>query len=241
MPVNHSAIENIHSRIARALQRAGREGEEITLIAVSKTKPIEDIVTAYQAGIRHFGENRVGELEEKVRALRHLPDLKWHFIGHLQTRQSQSVARHAHVFHAVDRIKIALRLSSQLNDLQRNLPVFIQVNVSGEESKHGFACENRNHDARRIEGLFEAIERISVLPNLRIQGLMTMAPFDASKEALRSIFRNTAALSTLVREKFPHLAARTLSMGMSGDFEIAIEEGATMVRIGSAIFGERNY
>ena len=126
------------SVISSAAAHSGRSAEEITLVAVSKTKPIEAIVDAYHAGLRHFGENRAHELEQKVGQLTHLPELQWHFIGRLQTRQSLPVASHAAAFHAVDRLKIATRLSSQLSQLNRTLPVFIQVNVSGEESKAGF-------------------------------------------------------------------------------------------------------
>ncbi|VFN04212.1 MAG: hypothetical protein BECKG1743D_GA0114223_108481 [Candidatus Kentron sp. G] len=236
---NNQSVQIIRDRISRAAQRAGRGAEDITLVAVSKTKPIEDIVAAYEAGVRHFGENRTEEFEEKARALTHLVDLKWHFIGHLQTRQSGPVARYAHFFHAVDRIKIAQRLSSQLGEIQRNLPIFIQVNVSGEESKSGFGCKNWKTDDRQVEELLGAIGEIAILPNLEILGLMTMAPFDAQEDTLRDIFRNMAGLSARVQEAFPRLRAQQLSMGMSGDFEIAIEEGATLVRIGSAIFGTR--
>nr|VFK64187.1 MAG: hypothetical protein BECKTC1821F_GA0114240_11171 [Candidatus Kentron sp. TC] len=239
MASNNRTIQTIHDRIARAAQRVGRNAEDITLVAVSKTKPIEKIIAAYEAGIRHFGENRVEELEEKAHALRHLKDLKWHFIGHLQTRQSQSVVRYAHFFHAVDRVKIAQRLSSRLGEQGRNLPVFIQVNVSGEESKHGFSCKDWKTHPQRFSALKSALEKIACLPNVGILGLMTMAPFGAPEEELRDIFRNTAQLLAHIREDLPHIPARQLSMGMSGDFEIAIREGATLVRIGSAIFGER--
>nr|VFK15933.1 MAG: hypothetical protein BECKLPF1236B_GA0070989_108611 [Candidatus Kentron sp. LPFa] len=232
-------IPIIRDRIARAAQRIGRNAEDITLVAVSKTKPIEEIVAAYESGVRHFGENRVEELEEKARALSHLEGLKWHFIGHLQTRQSQSVARYAHFFHAVDSVRIAQRLSSQLGEQQRSLPVFIQVNVSGEASKHGFDCKDWKTHAQRLEALKIALDEIARLPNLEILGLMTMAPFNAPEEVLRDIFRNVAQLSVRIQEDLPHIPAWQLSMGMSGDFEIAIREGATLVRIGSAIFGER--
>jgi len=239
MEKDNQAVHIIRDRMARAAQRAGRRAEDITLVAVSKTKPIGDIVDAYASGVRHFGENRTEELEKKAQALGHLPGLQWHFIGHLQSRQSEIVARHAHFFHAVDRVRIAQRLSSQLGEMQRNLPVFIQINVSGEASKQGFAGEDWAHNSQQREELLGAIKEISILPNLEILGLMTMAPLDAPEGVLRSVFRNMAGLSAHVREQLPDLAARQLSMGMSDDFEIAIEEGATLVRIGSAIFGKR--
>nr|VFK16163.1 MAG: hypothetical protein BECKLFY1418C_GA0070996_102122 [Candidatus Kentron sp. LFY] len=239
MKNNHRAVQTIRDRIARAARRTGRGAQDITLVAVSKTKPIEEIIAAYKAGVRHFGENRTEELEEKARALRHLIDLKWHFVGHLQTRQSRVVADFAHFFHAVDGVKIARRLSSQLEEIQRNLPVFIQVNASGEDSKHGLRCENWEVEPFQMETLFNTIREVATLPNLEILGLMTMAPFHAPEEALRGIFGKMARLSARVQKAFPELAARQLSMGMSGDFEIAIEEGATLVRIGTAIFGTR--
>nr|VFK26271.1 MAG: hypothetical protein BECKMB1821G_GA0114241_101947 [Candidatus Kentron sp. MB] len=239
MTNQNQAVQTIRDRIAEAARHTGRSAEDITLVAVSKTKPIEEIVAAYEAGIRHFGENRIEELEEKAQALRHLQDLKWHFIGHLQTRQSQSVAQYAHFFHAVDSIKIAQRLSSQLSEYKRNLPIFIQVNVSGEETKAGFSCKHWKTDAEQRQTLLSAIEEINLLPHLEILGLMTMAPFNAPEEELLDIFRNMAELSKDIQESLPHIPARELSMGMSGDFEIAIREGATVVRIGSAIFGGR--
>jgi len=239
MANDNQAMQAIQNRIAQAAQGAGRNAEDITLVAVSKTKPIEAIITAYEAGIRHFGENRADELEEKAVALNHLKDLKWHFIGHLQTRQSKPIVRYAHYFHAVDRVKIAQHLSTQLQTLKRNLPVFIQVNVSGEESKSGFKCNDWQKDIQQIETLIQAIKEIATLPNIQILGLMTMAPFNAPEDTLRPIFQNMETLSQYLSEQLSDMTINQLSMGMSGDFEIAIEEGATHVRIGSAIFGKR--
>ena len=135
-------VSNVLKRIERAAIRSGRTADDITLVAVSKTKPITATIEAYHAGIRHFGENRANELEQKAEQLSHLSDLQWHFIGRLQTRQSLPVANYAAAFHAVDRMKIATRLSSQVSQLNRTLAVFIQVNVSGEDSKAGFDCTN---------------------------------------------------------------------------------------------------
>lgn len=241
MENHHQTIQATYTRIAQAAQRAGRSAEQITLVAVSKRKPIEDILAVYQTGVRHFGENRAEELEEKAIALSHLTDLQWHFIGHLQTRQSKPVAQYAHYFHAVDRVKIAQRLSSQLIEFNRSLPVFIQVNLSGEISKGGFPSDNWQNDAVQSENLIQAIKTIADLPNLKVLGLMTMAPFNAPEDTLHRIFNNMATLSHYVHNKLPAIPVQQLSMGMSGDFEIAIEEGATYVRIGSAIFGERTF
>jgi len=236
MKNNCHAIKAVNEHIKQAAERSGHSVEDITLVAVSKTRPIEDIIAVYETGVRHFGENRTEELAEKAAALSHLPDLKWHFIGNLQTRQSKIVAEHANCFHAVDRVKIARRLSSQLIKFDRRLPVFIQINVSGEASKSGFQCDNWQTDASQTENLIQAIKEITILPHLEVQGLMTMAPFGAPQDTLREIFKSMAELSAYLHAKLPDIPAQKLSMGMSGDFEIAIEEGATHVRIGSAIF-----
>lgn len=236
-------VTSVLKRVEQAAIRSGRSADEITLVAVSKTKPITEILDAYNAGLRHFGENRAHELEQKALQLAHLPDLQWHFIGRLQTRQSQPVAHNAAVFHAVDRMKIATRLSSQLSQLKRTLPVFIQINVSGEDSKAGFDCTNWQaiRDGQEGERLIQTIEKISQLPRLDVRGLMTMAPYGAPEAITRPLFRRMRELSEWLRATKPTLNLPELSMGMSADFEIAIEEGATCVRVGSAIFGARQY
>ncbi|MEN8220035.1 MAG: YggS family pyridoxal phosphate-dependent enzyme [Pseudomonadota bacterium] len=236
---NVHPVQNVLDRINEAAKRGGRSATNITLVAVSKTKPIEDIVAAYHAGVRHFGENRANELAEKAAALSHLPDIQWHFIGHLQTRQSNPVAEHAHYFHAVDRIKIAERLSTQLQELDRTLPVFIEVNISGEESKGGFKCADWENNQEQRDTISRAMRSIAALPNIQVCGLMTMAPWTAPEATLRDIFSRLRRLSEWLNSHFPEQQATELSMGMSGDFEIAIEEGATCVRVGSAIFGKR--
>jgi len=229
-------VQNVLGRINEAAKRGGRIATNITLVAVSKTKPIEDIVAAYEAGVRHFGENRAKELAEKAAALSHLPDIHWHFIGHLQTRQRNSVAEHAHYFHAVDRIKIAEQLSTQLQKRDRALPVFIEVNISGEETKGGFKCTDWENNQEQRDTISRAMGRIAALPNIQVRGLMTMAPRVAQEAIVRDIFSRLRRLSEWLNSNFPELQATELSMGMSGDFEIAIEEGATCVRVGSAIF-----
>lgn len=236
-------VSNVLKRIERAAIRSGRTADDITLVAVSKTKPITAIIEAYHAGIRHFGENRANELEQKAEQLSHLSDLQWHFIGRLQTRQSLPVANYAAAFHAVDRMKIATRLSSQVSQLNRTLAVFIQVNVSGEDSKAGFDCTNWDAIQNGKEGelLIQAIEKISQLPGLDVRGLMTMAPYGAPETITRPLFRRMRELSEWVQSNPSTSTLSELSIGMSADFEIAIEEGATSVRVGSAIFGARQY
>ena len=232
-------IENVLNRIQQAAYRVNSSADNVTLVAISKTQPIEDIIAAYEVGIRHFGENRAEELAEKAAQLSHLKDLQWHFIGHLQSRQSKSVAEHAHYFHAVDRVKIAEQLSKQLQELDRSLPVFIEVNVSGEESKGGFSCTDWENNQEQRDTLLEAVKTIAALPNLNIRGFMTMAPFKAPEDTIRTIFKRLHQLSDWLNAELPELKAKELSMGMSGDFEIAVEEGATHVRVGSAIFGKK--
>ncbi|MDM8560623.1 YggS family pyridoxal phosphate-dependent enzyme [Candidatus Parabeggiatoa sp. HSG14] len=239
MKNKNQLIEEVLNCIQQATDRVDRSSNDVTLVAVSKTHPIEDIVVAYQAGIRHFGENRADELAKKAIQLSHLKDLQWHFIGHLQTRQSKIVAEYAHCFHAVDRVKIAEHLSKQLQKLDHILPVFIEVNVSGEKSKGGFSCDDWENDQQQRDSFLKAVTTIAALPNLNIHGLMAMAPFKASKELIRNIFKSLHQLSEWLNRELPELKAKELSMGMSGDFEIAVEEGATHVRVGSAIFGKR--
>lgn len=233
-------VSDILERINRAALNSHRSPSEITLVAVSKQKPVSDIVTAYEIGIRHFGENRVEELEEKADQLRYLKDIQWHFIGRLQSRQSEGVAKHASCFHALDRMKIADRLSSHLVHLHKTLPVFIQVNVSGEESKAGFECSEWENNAQQTQNLAAAVIEIAKLPALEIRGLMTMAPWEAQESTLRLIFQRMYKLSQWLKDTMPHINCSELSMGMSHDFEVAIEEGSTCVRVGSSIFGTRN-
>lgn len=240
MEDKQSLIDKVLQHIREAAERAGRTADEVTLVAVSKTRPLEDILAAYEVGVRHFGENRAEEFAQKAAALSHLTDLQWHFIGHLQTRQSKPVADHAHCFHALDRLKIAERLSRQLQEAGRTLPVFIEVNVSGEASKGGFNCADWENDQVQRDAFLQAVQQIVALPNLEVRGLMTMAPFDVGEDEIRSVFRRLHQLSEWLNTELPDLQARQLSMGMSGDFELAVEEGATHVRVGTAIFGVRN-
>lgn len=236
---SHSALSQLAERIDAAAQRSQRTAESVQLIAVSKRKPIEDIIKAYEAGVRDFGENRAEELAEKVNALQHLTDIRWHFIGQLQSRQSQPVADHAYCFHAVDRIKIAERLSKQLTEKNKQLPVFIQVNISGEESKTGFDCSQWEEDSTQQQALLTAVAHILQLPALQVQGIMMMAPFNIPAEQIRTLFKRTYQLSQWLQQHYPDANIDKISMGMSGDFELAIEEGATHIRVGSAIFGAR--
>jgi len=235
-------LELVRERIAEAAVRAGRDPGEITLVAVTKTHPSDIAVAAYQAGVRHLGENRVGEGASKIPAVHATlagPRPTWHMVGHVQSRKAKRVVEHFDFVHSVDRLKIARRLSRFAKKTERSLPALLECNVSGEGSKYGFDLQDWEHDVGQLESFFAAVEEILTLPALSVQGLMTMAPFVADAEDARPVFASLNALLDALQERFPSQDWRHLSMGMTNDFEIAIEEGATLVRIGRAIFGER--
>ena len=245
-------LAQVQERIAEASLRVGRDPSEVTLVAVAKTFPPEAVVAAYQAGVRHFGENRVEEGAAKIPAVHAAisgpsgrgplgasPRPTWHMVGHVQSRKAQAVVAHFDYVHSVDRLKIAQRLSRFAQEAGRTLPVLLECNVSGEESKFGFDLQGWERDEARQKTFFAAVEEILALPALVVQGLMTMAPFVADPETVRPVFASLRALLETLRERFPAHDWRHLSMGMTDDFEVAIEEGATMVRIGRAIFGRR--
>jgi len=237
-------LDQVLERIALAVGRAGRNPADITLVAVTKTWPAELVVAAYRAGIRQVGENRAEELSRKkalvTEMLPDAGDLIWHQIGTLQSRKTRLVAENADVFHALDRLKIARRLSQQVTDFGRSLPVLLEVNLSGETSKSGFLANKWEEDATQRESLRNVIETIAQLPGLELQGVMTMAPWGVQEDLIRSIFRRTRLLVEWLQNEVPHVTLNQLSMGMTDDFEIAIEEGATYVRVGRAIFGSRH-
>ncbi|MFZ0544832.1 MAG: YggS family pyridoxal phosphate-dependent enzyme [Candidatus Promineifilaceae bacterium] len=231
-------------RVAQAARRSGREPEAVTLVSVTKTWPLEVLMAAYEIGIRQFGENRAGELAEKRQEMEKRLgadlDVVWHQIGDLQSRKTATVADHADVFHALDRLKIANRLSDRMVENGRaEMPVFLEVNVSGEASKSGFHCSNWEEDGSQRENLKKAAAAVAGLPGLKPVGLMTMAPWDVSPDEIRRVFRRTGKLAEWLQTAVPQADWSQLSMGMTDDFEIAIEEGATHVRIGRAIFGRR--
>jgi len=220
-------LGEIRARIAHAAQAAGREPKEVQLLAVSKTKPPELMREAYAAGQRAFGENYAQELRDKAQALADLQGLELHAIGPLQTNKAKYVAQSAAAFHALDRAGLAEELSRRCVALGRILPCYIEVNLGGESQKGGVAPE----------GLEPLLEATSTLAGIRIVGLMCIPPNLDDPEAARPYFARLRALRDELRSKHPALVG--LSMGMSGDFEVAIAEGATVVRVGSAIFGGR--
>ena len=217
-------LEAVQERIALACRRAGRSREDVTLIAVTKTVAPDTIETAYKLGICHFGENRVQEAEKKIKLLFHLrPNPSWHMIGHLQSNKIKTAVGLFDMIHSVDSLELAKTLDLRAQSLNHRIPVLLQVNVSGESSKNGFSIKNINAE----------YSRICCLPGVIVSGLMTIAPSVKDPEQVRPIFIK-------LRELRDHFGLEHLSMGMTDDFEVAIEEGATMIRLGRAIFGERS-
>ncbi len=222
-------VAAVRERICAAAISAGRNPDDVRLVAVSKTRPPSDIVDCMAAGETIFGENYVQELVRKAASVELSPE--WHFIGHLQSNKVRSITGIVTLIHSVDRLSLAEEISREWGKLGKSCDILLQVNVSGEESKSGVA----------EEGLIKLAVEISRLPYVRISGLMTMPPFFSDPELSRPCFARLRELSgLLVKEDIPNVHMSELSMGMSGDFEVAIGEGATLVRVGSAIFGERN-
>jgi pyridoxal phosphate enzyme (YggS family) len=225
-------VAEVRGRIATAARRAGRKPEEIALMAVSKTCAAEHIREAYDAGLRVFGENRVQEFAGKADALRELRDVQWHLIGHLQ---SNKAAKAAELFAAVDSVdspRLAEKLNASAEALGKTLEVLIEINVGGEAAKSGVVS-----DSSELEGLLLGA---TTLKHLEFRGLMTVPPFSDDAEQARPYFRKLRELrDRIAARKLPNVRMEVLSMGMSHDFDVAIEEGSTCVRVGTAIFGKR--
>lgn len=228
-----SVCENykeVEKRVEEACKRAGRKREEVTLIAVSKTKPVSMIEELLPLNVRDFGENKVQELTAKAEILPSA--LHWHMIGHLQRNKVKYIVDKACIIHSVDSLRLAEEISKAAQKKQVTAKILIEVNVAEEESKFGV----------RTSELLPLIEAISLLPNIAIKGLMTIAPYLKNPEENRWIFQKLKNLSIDIKGKnFDNVTMDVLSMGMTGDYEVAIEEGATHVRVGTGIFGERNY
>lgn len=234
----------VRERIAAAARRVNRDPATIRLVGVTKAHPAEVIRAALDAGLSDIGENRVQEAEAKMAALaaeRHR--LTWHLIGHLQTNKAKKAAMLFDMVHSVDSLRLAQMLDRHAADVHRvakdRLPVLLQVNVSGEATKFGFDLCGWDEQPDIYERFCADVEQILTLPHLEVRGLMTIAPWAPDPEQARPIFRAVRRLRDDLAQRFPAIAWRELSMGMTDDFEVAIEEGATMVRIGRAIFGER--
>ncbi|HEY76615.1 MAG TPA: YggS family pyridoxal phosphate-dependent enzyme [Thermoflexia bacterium] len=238
----HQNLLSVQERIAEAAMRAGRDPAEITLVAVTKTFPVQAILLGYDLGLRHFGENRPEEGAEKIPQVNAAvggPRPTWHMVGHVQSRKAALTVAHFDVVHSVDRLKIARRLSRFAVEAGRVIPVLLECNVSGEATKFGFLVDHWQEDEDQREAFFAACAEILALPGIRVEGLMTMAPIAEDPEEVRPVFASLRALRDALMERFPQAVWRELSMGMTDDFEVAVEEGATMVRIGRAIFGPR--
>jgi len=220
----------VHARIAAACQRVGRDPAGVRLLPVSKTKPDASLRMAYAAGCRVLGENKPQEAYRKWEAMQDLTDLQWSVIGHLQTNKAKLVARFASEFQALDSLRVAEALERRLQAEGRGLDVFVQVNTSGEASKYGLPPDE----------VAAFLRELPAFPALRVRGLMTLALFSAEAERVRECFVLLRGLRDRLRQEAPDgIGLDELSMGMSGDYEIAIEEGATVVRVGQAIFGAR--
>jgi pyridoxal phosphate enzyme (YggS family) len=226
-------IQSIQERIDSAARRAGRRPEEIALMAVTKTHPPERIREAHAAGLRLFGENRVQEFAGKAPALADLAAAEWHMIGHLQTNKAGKTVELFSAVDSVDSLKLAERLDAAARALNKKLSVLIEINVGGEAAKSGLAP-----DSRDLEGLLHRAPRFEAL---EFRGLMTVPPFANDPEQARPYFRKLRDLrDTIAARRLPAIGLDVLSMGMSHDFEVAIEEGSTCVRVGTAIFGTRS-
>ena len=221
-------LKEVRERIEAACRRAGRYPREVTLIAVSKTKPAQMVQEAYEAGARDFGENKVQEILEKKPALPQ--DIRWHMIGHLQRNKVHQVLGQAVLIHSVDSLRLAHQIQMEAEKKGLEPDILLEVNVAKEESKFGFFLEDAE----------EAIRQIAKLSRVHIKGLMTIAPFVENPEENRGIFQKLYQFSVDIAAKnIDNVTMDVLSMGMSNDFEVAIEEGATMVRVGTSIFGAR--
>ncbi|MGN0505547.1 MAG: YggS family pyridoxal phosphate-dependent enzyme [Lachnospiraceae bacterium] len=231
-------MKEVERRIHAACERSGRDASEVTLIAVSKTKPVSMILEAVSAGMTEFGENKPQELRDKTEELvpEHYPEisgsLHWHMIGNLQTNKIKYVVGKTVLIHSIDSVKLAEAVSKEAVKKQISCDILLEVNMAEEDSKHGFSESE----------VISAVRQISVLPGLRIRGLMTVAPYTELPEENRCYFRKMKQLLIDINSKnIDNVFMDTLSMGMTSDYEIAVEEGATMVRVGTGIFGERNY
>lgn len=224
-------VDAVWERIARAAETSGRSADEITLIAVGKTHPPARLIPAIEAGIRHFGENRIQEAENKIPELSG-HDLTWHMVGHLQRNKARTAINLFHTLHSLDSKRLARRLQRQLDkEGVENYPTLIQVNASGEKSKYGIEPDD-------LEPLLDVITEECT--HLEVRGLMTIAPWTDDETVLRKTFRTLRRLSEDIDDKqYKNVTMNSLSMGMTNDYQIAIQEGATHLRIGRAIFGER--
>ena len=223
-------LKKVEANIQAACERCGRKRDEVTLIAVSKTKPVSMLKEVYDCGIRDFGENKVQELTEKYDQLPE--DMKWHMIGHLQRNKIKYIIGKTELIHSVDSLRLAEAIEAESAKKDCITDILLEVNVAQEESKFGFSSEE----------LLKEIDRFADFPHIRVKGLMTIAPYVEKPEENRIYFAKLKQLSVdITAKKVNNVTMSIFSMGMTNDYEVAIEEGATLVRVGTGIFGERNY
>ncbi len=224
-------LQKVEANMEAACQRAGRNRKDVTLVAVSKTKPVSMLQEAYDCGVRDFGENKVQEIQEKYDQLP--KDIRWHMIGHLQRNKVKYIIDKVVMIHSVDSLRLAEEISKEAMKHQLRMPVLLEVNIASEDTKFGM---------NSLEELTSFLEEASKLPGIRICGLMCVAPYTEKPEENRKFFTLLRHLSVDIKEKnIDNVSMDFLSMGMSGDYQIAIEEGADFVRVGTGIFGERDY
>ncbi len=237
-------LQTVQNRIAAAAQRAGRDPADVTLVGVSKFHPVDAMLAAYRAGLRHFGENRVEEITAKI------PDFlaqidpadppEIHMIGRLQSRKVPQVLPHVQMIESVDTVKLALRINRIIHrDNLPQMPILLECNISGEPTKAGFPVSGWETDETVRAAFCAAVDEIRLQNSIQILGLMTMAPIVSDPEEARPVFARLRQLMAFCAERIPQVQWKHLSMGMTDDFEVAVEEGATIVRVGRAIFGER--
>ena len=223
-------IKQVEENIIKSCEKVGRDPKEVTLIAVSKTKPYTAIEEALPSGVLDYGENKVQELTEKYEILP--KDIRWHMIGHLQRNKVKYLVGKVELIHSVDSLRLANQIETEFAKKNEIASILIEVNMANEESKFGITSETTE----------QLVREISKLEHVRIKGLMTIAPYTDNPETNREYFRNMKKLSVDITEKnIDNVSMNVLSMGMTGDYQVAVEEGATMVRVGTGIFGERNY
>ena len=221
---------NVENNIMKACEKAGRNRSEVTLIAVSKTKPVEMLQEVYDQGIRYFGENKVQEMCDKMEVMP--KDINWNMIGHLQTNKVKYIVGKTSLIHSVDSLKLAEEIQKQAIKNNVVVDILVEVNITNEETKFGISKEET----------IQMVKEIAKLDHIRIKGLMTIAPFVENPEDNRLYFREIKQLSVDINnQNIDNVCMDILSMGMTGDYMVAIEEGSTMVRVGTGIFGERNY
>ena len=223
-------LENVWTKMEESIQKGKRNPDDVTLVAVSKTKPVSMLQEIYAEGVRDFGENKVQELCDKYEVLP--GDIRWHMIGHLQTNKVKYLIDKVYMIHSVDSYKLAEQISKEAQKKQRRIPILVEVNIAEEESKYGIKQSECEDFIRTIAGF----------AGIQVKGLMTVAPFVENQEENRKYFKQLKQLSVdIMRKNIDNISMEVLSMGMTGDYAVAIEEGATVIRVGTGIFGERDY